>query len=394
MTKELGDGLTVVIVGAGPAGLTAAVLLQTSGIRTVVLERQSRSYVEGRQRAGIVDTSAVRMFQEWGLADEVLGGIPFDGVLEVRVDGRSRFIDEGDIGDGVKARLCPQQVLVKRLATRYLQGGGDLRFEAAAVALSGIDGERPTVTYRDAGGVSHSLAADFVAGCDGDRGVSRQAMPEGSQLTYPYDHGVAHLTVLAEAPPPARPLLAVSTHGYAAHFPRGPHASRFYVQCAPDDQVADWPHDRIWEQLRARLGRADLAAGPINDLEVFRLRSVMREPISHGRLFLLGDAAHVISPMGAKGMNLALYEADVFARAVGDFVQGDGAALAAYSQVCVERSWNYQEFSHWMTEMLHDSGDTSRVGPFRGRMARARLERLFTSGRASAAFAELMAGLG
>ncbi|MEU1184594.1 4-hydroxybenzoate 3-monooxygenase [Streptomyces sp. NPDC005820] len=400
MAEEVGqlqdsvESTTVVVIGAGPAGMTVANLLRRSGIDCVVLESRSRAYVAQRQRAGIVETRAVRMFDDWGLAERVLGGVPYDGILEFRVDGHRHLVSDSDGSDGPPARLCPQQVLVQKLTTAYLEDGGDLRFEAADVSLHGLTGDRPTVRYRSSDGASHAITCDFVAGCDGDHGVSRTAVPDGALTAYAFDHGIGWLTVLADAPPPAHPLLAVSPQGFAAHFPRGPHASRYYLQCPPDDHPDAWTDTRVWDALRTRLGDRALTSGPITEREIFRLRSLVHDPMHYGRLFLVGDAAHIVSPMGGKGMNLALYDADVFARAVRDSVRGgDDTALRAYSSRCLRRVWNDQEFSHWLTRTLHDAGDATDVGPFHRNLARARLDRLFNSPGAARAFADLMTGL-
>jgi p-hydroxybenzoate 3-monooxygenase len=392
--RELPDSTTVVVIGAGPAGLTVANLLRRSGIDCVILERQTREHVAQRQRAGIVEARAVRMFDSWGLADRVLGGVPSDGTLEFRVDGESHLVSDDDGSEGPPARLCPQQVLVQKLTAVYLADGGDLRFEAADISLHDLTGDRPTVRYRTADGALRAIDCSFVAGCDGDHGISRTAVPDGVLTAHAFDHGIGWLTVLADAPPPARPLLAVSPQGFAAHFARGPHASRYYLQCPPDDHPDAWPDARVWDALRTRLADPALAPGPITDRETFRLRSLVHDPMQYGRLFLVGDAAHIVSPMGGKGMNLALHDADLFARAVRDSVRDhDDTGLRTYSQRCLRRVWNDQEFSHWLTRTLHDAGDDTRSGPFHRSLARARLDRLFTSPTAARAFAELMAGL-
>ncbi|WP_405875273.1 4-hydroxybenzoate 3-monooxygenase [Streptomyces sp. NBC_00005] len=391
--SEQRESTTVVVVGAGPAGLTVANLLRRSGIDCVVLERRSREYVAQRQRAGIVETRAVRMFDSWGLADRVLGGVPYDGILEFRVDGERHLVTDDDGSEGPSARLCPQQVLVQKLTAAYLADGGDLRFEAADVSLHDLAGDRPTVRYRTADGTLRAISCAFVAGCDGDHGISRAAVPDGVLTAHAFDHGIGWLTVLADAPPPAHPLLAVSPQGFAAHFPRGPHTSRYYLQCPPDDQPDAWSDSRVWDALRARLGDPALTPGPITDREIFRLRSLVHDPMQYGRLFLVGDAAHIVSPMGGKGMNLALYDADLLARAVRDFVSDhDETGLRTYSQRCLRRVWNDQEFSHWLTRTLHDAGDDTHTGPFHRSLARARLDRLFTSPAAARGFAELMTG--
>ncbi|WP_234343075.1 4-hydroxybenzoate 3-monooxygenase [Streptomyces fulvoviolaceus] len=391
---ELTESTTVAVIGAGPAGLTVAALLRSSGIDCVVLERQTREYVAQRQRAGIVETRAVRMFDSWGLADRVLGGAPHDGILDIRVDGESHLVSDNDGSEGPTAVLCPQQVLVQKLTATYLADGGDLRFEAADVSLHHLTGDRPTVRYRTPDGTLRTLTCDFVAGCDGDHGISRSAVPDGVLTAHAFDHGIGWLTVLADAPPPAHPLLAVSPDGFAAHFPRGPYSSRYYLQCPPEDHPGAWPDTRVWDALRIRLGDPVLTAGPITDREIFRLRSLVHDPMQYGRLYLVGDAAHIVSPMGGKGMNLALYDADLFARAVRDSVRDhDDTALRTYSQRCLRRVWSDQEFSHWLTRTLHDAGDDTRSGPFHRSLARARLDRLFTLPSAARTFAELMTGV-
>ncbi|MGW1563629.1 4-hydroxybenzoate 3-monooxygenase [Streptomyces sp. NPDC002144] len=392
--RESPDSATVVVIGAGPAGLTVANLLRRSGIDCVILERRTREHVAQRQRAGIVEARAVRMFDSWGLADQVVGGVPSSGLLEFRVDGVSHLVSSDDGSEGPPASLCPQQVLVQNLTAVYLAEGGDLRFEAADISLHDLADDRPTVRYRSADGTLRAITCAFVAGCDGEHGISRATVPDGVLTAHTLDHGIGWLTILADAPPPACPLFAVSPHGFAAHFARGPHTSRYYLQCPPDDHPDAWPEHRIWEALRTRLADPALVPGPITDREVFRLRSLVHDPMQYGRLFLVGDSAHIVSPLGGKGMNLALHDADIFVRAVRDSVLNhDDTGLHTYSQRCLRRVWNDQEFSHWLTRTLHDAGDDTRSGPFHRGLARARLDRLFTSGNAARAFAELMAGL-
>jgi len=393
MTQMLRESTTVAIVGGGVSGLTAAMLLRRCGVDCVVLERQSRAYVEQRQRAGIVEYRGVRMFTDWGLG-ELLGSFPADNTLEIRVDGETRLLGRDDYSRDATGQAVPQQVLVRNLIGAYLADGGDLRFDAADVTLHNLGGERPVVRCGTPDGTRHEIECAFVAGCDGDHGVAAASVPDGAMTEYALDFGISWLTILADAPAPPHALMAVGRHGYAAQYSRGPRASRFYLQCDPADRPEDWPADRIWAQLRLRLHRPDLPTGPITDTEIFPLRAVVREPMRYGRLFLLGDAAHVISPMGAKGMNLALYDAEVFATAVRDFTRdGDDAGLRGYSGTCLARTWKYQEWSYWLSEMLHGmSGANS--DPFRARLAQARFERLLASPAATRYWAEMMTGLG
>ncbi|MFC1401124.1 MULTISPECIES: 4-hydroxybenzoate 3-monooxygenase [Streptacidiphilus] len=381
----------VVIVGGGPAGLTLAALLRRCEVPCVVLEVRNREHIEKRQRAGIVEYQAARMLDGWGLADRLLGDAPVGGRLELRVDGVPHQLGDDAIG-GI---MCPQQVLVRNLIELLLEEGVDLRFGAAEVTLHGLTGERPTVRYRDAEGLEHEIACDFVAGCDGFHGAGRAAVPAGAVRVLGHDYGGASwLTVLADAPPYRHPLMAVSDRGFAAQFARGPAASRFYLQCAPGDTEQDWPDERIWEQLRVRLGDPGLRAAAVTESEVFAHRGVVHDPMSHGRLFLVGDAAHIISPLGGKGMNLALHDADVLARALRGFTRdGDESGLRDYSRDCLPRVWACQEFCDWLMETTHAAGDTSPSAAYRRGMARARLARLTGSDTSARLYAEQMAGL-
>ena len=375
----------VAIVGAGPAGLTLANLLQRNGIGCVVVEARSRSHVEERQRAGVLDHYGSQIFAAAGLTDQVLADAPAERFLEFRFDGEPRFFEGPALAGGRAGRIVPQQLLVRRLLAAFEAGGGDIRFEADAT-VHDLTTDRPRVTYGE-----HEITAAYVAGCDGFHGASRAAVPADDLTTYTFDHGIGWYTLLASSPPPWHALMAMSRHGFAAQFARGPGASRFYLQYRPGaEDPREWPDAYAWEQLRLRLGDPELVAGEITDREVVEMRSFVAEPMSHGRLHLAGDAAHIITPMGAKGMNLALADADVLARAlIAAERDGDEAPLRAYSDVCLRRTWDYQEFSRWFTEMVHDVSDDD---PFRRKLAKARFERLWTNPKAAEWFADMMAG--
>ncbi|MEV6672155.1 4-hydroxybenzoate 3-monooxygenase [Streptomyces sp. NPDC051162] len=383
------------IVGAGVAGLTLGNLLLRRGIDCVILEKRSREYVEQRQRAGVIDTRAARMFREWGLEDRVIGGGPVEPVLNFRIDGETRPLalapDDHDGG-----RFCPQQVLVRNLIDVFISDGGDLRFDAEDVSLRNIADEAPPhVHYRDSTGSTKVISCEFVAGCDGDRGVSRTAIPSASLTRYSHEYGFAWLTVLAEVPARHQSMMALHPRGFAGQFARGPHASRFYLQCPLDSSVSQWTDEQIWDELETRFGEPMAARGPIAGTQLVPLRSVVHSPMSHGRLYLLGDAAHIVPPMSAKGMNLALHDAEIFANAVTHYQANnhDSTLLDGYSSTCLRHVWNYQAFATWWTELIHNAGDASYQGEFHHQVARADLARLFRSGSANRLLSEFIAGL-
>ncbi|GAA1286962.1 4-hydroxybenzoate 3-monooxygenase [Streptomyces javensis] len=399
--SETGESTAVVIIGAGVAGLTLGNFLLRNGIGCVVLEKRSREYVERRQRAGTIDSRGVRMFRAWGLEEVVENfGAP-DETIGFRMDGegftQDLFDDEsGDFDDMV---FCPQQVLVRNLTDAFLRDGGDLRYESVDISPEDIDGEdidgpRPRVRYRDASasGATRVINCDYIAGCDGYHGVSRESIPADALTRYSYDYGYAWLSVLAEVTPdPA--AMAIHSRGLAGIIPRGTTASRLYLQCAPDDTLEQWPDERVWSELEARFG-VPVATGPVIHKQILPLRSVVYSPMNHGRLYLLGDAAHIVPPTSAKGINLALHDTEVFARALIARIQKDDPALLTdYSETCLRHVWNYQAYAAWITELMHNAGDASYEGEFRKQIARAELERQFTSPTAKRLFGEFAAGV-
>jgi p-hydroxybenzoate 3-monooxygenase len=375
-TSDLETG--VVIVGGGVAGLSLANILLRNGISCIVLERCSREYVEQRQRAGSLDDDAVRILRAWGL-DEVVEGQEHLGAAEaegmpLKIDGETHYWKiANDEDEGV---FCPQQVLVRNLIEVFLRDGGDLRFGVEGIQFDGVDGPRPLVRFRDAD-TATSIRCDVVAGCDGDRGASRAAMPPGVLTTHSLEHGYAWLSVLADvrADPPA--VMAIHSRGFAAQITRGANVSRFYLQCPLTDTLEEWPDARIWSELESRFGEPLRATGRITDKQLVPIRSVVHSPMSHGRLYLLGDAAHLVSPMSAKGMSMALHDADALARAViHQSETGDSKLLDAYSENCLRHVWDTQTSAVAITEVMHDSGDASYRGEFRKQLARTELWRM------------------
>jgi len=380
----------VAIIGAGVAGLTLATFLQKFGVACVVLERRDRSYIEVRQRAGVVEARGVEMFERWGLADSLLGG-PVAQTIDYRLNGSSRVFEIS--GDGGQGRFCTQQMLVNNLLRELIDTmGGDVRFGVSDVSIRNEEGAGPQVSYSDADG-AHEVLCDYIVGCDGDRGVSRSSIPQGVLTKYSHEFGYAWLAALVEAPVTGHPIMGVSDRGFVAQLPRGPHRSRYYLQCALTDRQEDWPDERIWDEIRQRLCDDDIENAVVHDKDLVPLRSVVYAPMQYHNLFLAGDVAHLVPPAGAKGMNLALFDVDVLAQALVLAARtGDESALQSYSDSVLPRIWRYQEFSAWMAETMHDAGDPTLNGEFRQMIARARLETLFGSPTAARLHSEYQQG--
>jgi p-hydroxybenzoate 3-monooxygenase len=386
------EKITVVIIGAGVSGLTLAAFLQNSNVACVVLERRDRTYIEMRQRAGVVDARAVSMFEKRGLADKLLSG-PVAQTIDYRVNGSGRiFKITGE--DGSPGRFCTQQMLVHNLLRELIDTmAGDVRFNITNVSIRNEEDQRPQVSYSDADG-SHEIVCDYIVGCDGDRGVSRSSIPQDVLTRYSHEFGYAWLAALVEAPVTGHPIMGISDHGCVAQLPRGPHRSRYYLQCALSDSHEDWTDERLWDEIRLRLCDETIENATVHDKFFVPLRCVVYSPMQYRNLFLAGDAAHLVPPASAKGMNLALYDVDVLAQALQSAVlDDDKAALEKYSDTVLPHIWNYQDFSVWMTDMMHDAGDPAQHGTFRQMTARARLDNLFNSPTAGRLHSEYQRGM-
>ena len=376
------------IVGAGPAGLVLGRLLERAGIDTVILERRSRSYVEGRVRAGVLEHGTADLLDQIGTGDRMRREGMVHRGIELRFDRAGHRIDlEGLTKKTIT--VYGQQEVVKDLIAARLAGGRPLEFEAEVTAISGLTGDRPVI-HRGAG----ELTCDFVAGCDGGHGVAYGSVPAGALTRYERGYPFAWLGILARAPASADELIyARHERGFALHSMRTPQIIRMYLQVAPDTDLADWPDARIWDELNARLATDTgfhLTEGPVLERGVTPMRSLVTEPMRYGRLFLAGDAAHIVPPTGAKGLNLAVADVRVLAEAlVAHYRDGDDRLLDEYSARCLRRVWRAQRFSSWMTTMLHRRPDDDE---FAHRLQLAELAYLTSSTAAATTLAENYVG--
>ena len=380
------------IIGAGPAGLILCHLLNRTGISSIVLEKHSRSYVEERVRAGVLEQGTVDMLAEMGLGARMQReGLIHNGI-ELQFSGRRHRIDfEALTGKGIT--VYGQNEVVKDLTDARLTQGNLIVFEAEDVSIHGVGTEHPKIRYRKEGNAIE-VSCDFIAGCDGFHGICRASIPTDVLTIYERTYPFAWLGILAEAPPSSEELV-YSNHdrGFALLSMRSPRISRLYLQCEPDEDLNEWPDDRIWEELKMRLQIPGwtLIRGPVLQKGVAGMRSFVAEPMQYGRLFIAGDAAHIVPPTGAKGLNLAAADVRVLAHALSVFyTSGDRSVLNRYSEICLRRVWKAQRFSRWMTSMLHRFPDESS---FDRRRQLAELDYVTSSHAAAQSLAENYVGL-
>ena len=379
------------IVGAGPAGLLLAHLLHRHGIESIVLENRSRRHVEERVRAGLLEQNTTDLLERCGVGERMRReGLVHHGVV-LRFNGESRRIALTDLS-GRSITIYGQQEVVKDLIAARLASGGQILFEVADVRLEGLDGASPGITAMHEG-KRIRVDCDYIAGCDGSHGVSRGFIPQSVLTHFERQYPFAWLGILAKAPPISHELIyARHDRGFALFTMRSASLTRAYLQCAPDEDLSAWSDRRIWDELQARLGgdgNLRLTEGEIVLRGVTPMRSYVCEPMQFGRLFLAGDAAHIVPPTGAKGLNLAVHDIWVLADALAAAFGGDRTLLDGYSARCLKRVWRAQHFSWWMTAMLHKFGDD----PFQERLQVAQLEYVTSSREAAASLAENYAGL-
>ena len=386
---------TVGIIGAGPAGLLLARLLHNAGIDSVVLESRDREYVERRQRAGILEQGTVEVLRAAGAGERMdREGLRHDGI-ELRFGGRRHRVDFPGLTGGRSVMVYAQTEVCKDLiALQVEKGGGPLLFGAEALAVEEATGERPRVRFRDRG-AEDVLECEYVVGCDGFRGVARKAVPAELVRVFERSYPFGWLGILADVAPSHDELVyARHDRGFALLSMRSPSVSRLYLQVPEGTDAGGWSDDRVWEELERRFETGDgswrLERGPITQKSVTPMRSYVHEPMRHGRLFLAGDAAHIVPPTGAKGLNLAVGDVVTFARALThERETGSSALLDAYSETCLRRVWQAERFSYDMTTLLHRAPDAT---PFDDRVQLARLERIASSRAAETDLAEAYTG--
>jgi len=381
------------IVGAGPAGLMLSHLLARAGIDSVIVENRSRAYAEARIRAGVIENWAADLLMETGVGARMLReGLVHDGI-EIGLHGERRRIDFKRLtGRGIM--VYGQHEVVKDLIAARLAAGAKIEFEVSDTNVLDFNGKLPKIRFSK-DGVVHEISCDFIAGCDGFHGICRRSVPAGVLTEYERIYPFGWLGILSESPPPSHELIySYSQRGFGLYSMRSETVSRLYLQCAPDEDIAKWPDEKIWDELKRRLGQDGekiLKTGRVLEKGVTAMRSYVAEPMQHGRLFLAGDAAHIVPPTGAKGMNLAIADVLFFSRGLTEFYRSRKTTLLeSYTKMCLSRIWKAQRFSWWMTSMLHlNPADNA----FDRRRQFAELDYVTSSEAASTSLAENYVGL-
>ena len=382
------------IIGAGPAGLMLSLLLSMEGIDSLVLESRSREEIESTIRAGVLEQGTVDLMTDIGLDERMQQEGAVHHGIELRFDGEAHRINLYELTNGRAITIYPQHEVIKDFVAARLKQGGDILFNVTDVQLSDVASSQPHIhfVYEQE---QMELQCDFIAGCDGFHGVSRSSIPAEKQNVFTRSYPFGWLGILMQAPPSTHELIyTYHERGFALVSTRSPELQRMYIQCDPQDEIANWSDTMILEELQARLATTDnwkLLVGPIIQKSILAMRSFVIEPMQYGRLFLAGDAAHIVPPTGAKGLNLAIADVRHLARAITLFYQQNQThLLEAYSTTCLRRVWRTEHFSWWMTSMLHRFPDDDA---FQQRMQRAQLDYTVSSRAAATSLAENYAGL-
>ena len=381
------------IIGGGPAGLILSLLLHREGIESVVIESRSREELETEVRAGVLEQGTADLLRDLGVGDRMDQEGAVHTGIELRFNRKGHRIPLSDLTDGDTVTLYGQHEVVKDLISVRIEAGESILFETEAVSIQGLESDKPTIRYqRD--GEEQELQCDVVAGCDGFYGLSRASFPEGSYKEYEQKYPFGWFGILAEAPPSAEELIyTLHERGFALISTRSADIQRMYFQCDPDDDTDNWSDEQIWEELQTRVATDEdwtLNEGPIVEKSVVAMRSFAVEPMQYGRLFLAGDSAHIVTPTGAKGMNLAVRDVRNLAEALTAwYKKNDTGLLDGYSDVCLHRAWKTQRFSWWMTSMLHRFPDDDG---FQHNLQLAELDYVTNSQAAATSLAENYVG--
>jgi p-hydroxybenzoate 3-monooxygenase len=381
------------IIGAGPAGLMLSHLLHLAGIESVIVEAKSRAYCEGRIRAGVLEHGTIDLLNATGVGERMMREGLVHGGIYLRFKGTNHHLDFAEL-TGKNIMVYGQHEVVKDLIAKRIADGGELLFESSDVKIERFDTAQPSIRFHDTDGNAQRLTCDFIAGCDGFHGICRPNIPDGVLTFYDRIYPFAWLGILADAPAVCDELIySNSERGFALFSQRSTSVQRYYLQCRPDEDIAEWPDERIWYELQARLEGDDaprLTEGVITQKGVTAMRSFVAEPMQFGRLFLAGDSAHIVPPTGAKGMNLAIADVVLLARGIGGYYRdGSMTLLDGYSDAALNRVWKAERFSWWMTSMLHRFEDQN---PFDRKVQLAELDYITTSHAGAQSLAENYVG--
>jgi p-hydroxybenzoate 3-monooxygenase len=374
------------IIGAGPAGLMLSHLLHLQGIESIIIEKRTREQIEGTIRAGVLEQGTVDLLKACGLGERMQAQGHFHHGIEMRFNGKGHRINMYELTGGKEVTVYPQHEVIKDLVDARIKAGAQIHFNVGDVSLNDVDTTKPKIRFRpNKDGEMEEIECDYIAGCDGFHGPSRPTIPQSIRKEYEKVYPFGWLGILAEAPPSAPELIyAHHDRGFALISTRSPEIQRMYIQVDPSDDIANWSDERIWSELHARLESKDglkLIEGPIIQKNIVPMRSFVCDPMQYGRLFLAGDAAHIVPPTGAKGLNLAITDVQVLSKALTDvYKNGDNSLLEKYSDICLRRIWKAERFSYFMTTLLHSNQEHT---PFERKIQLAELD-YFTSSKAGA----------